>query len=581
MRIAICIHKCLLGGVGTSTYILCRGMREAGHEADILATAPQAGDDWPRAIRDGWPVEAICDETFWLWRRLEITLERLSRYDVVINNHSVETQLVLRSLPSRVVRLSVVRSTDGPVIAGAMLHSEALDAMVGISPQVAELLGQAGCRCMVTAIPNAVLLTNDALPALNEPYRIAFIGRLEKRQKNVLILPEIARALVDRGVCFDMRLVGDGPDRRELEETTRRLGVSDVVHLLGPLERERAWSVFRESHFAVVPSHFEGFGLVVAEAMAAGCVPVVSDIPVFRWILGNDASLLAAPARHSSSYAERILSLAEDPCRYAAVQQRLWRRQRENFTPEVTVGRYLDLIDRLRQQHDPWKAPPVPLGAVSMPREHRLRCTRFWRFLQTCRRRLHTSRIKAHAAVLWLLRRGIAKEPTPLRNAEKYRKMGVAIGEGTYIYPNVVLGRGGRDPIVIGKRCVLTGCTILAHDASTNRLLGIQKSIQIPVVIEDDCFIGQGAIVLMGVRIGRGAVVGAGSVVTSDVPAGSVVAGNPARVILSVDELVRRRRRLAVEHPEYFRDLPGAPSCGERQDRKDASFEIVAATVRR
>jgi hypothetical protein len=68
-------------------------MREAGHEADILATAPQAGDDWPRAIRDGWPVEAICDETFWLWRRLEITLERLSRYDVVINNHSVETQL--------------------------------------------------------------------------------------------------------------------------------------------------------------------------------------------------------------------------------------------------------------------------------------------------------------------------------------------------------------------------------------------------------------------------------------------------------------------------------------------------------
>jgi acetyltransferase-like isoleucine patch superfamily enzyme len=49
------------------------------------------------------------------------------------------------------------------------------------------------------------------------------------------------------------------------------------------------------------------------------------------------------------------------------------------------------------------------------------------------------------------------------------------------------------------------------------------------VVIEDDAWIGIGAIVLKGVRIGRGARVGAGSVVTGDIPAGVYVAGNPAR----------------------------------------------------
>lgn len=51
------------------------------------------------------------------------------------------------------------------------------------------------------------------------------------------------------------------------------------------------------------------------------------------------------------------------------------------------------------------------------------------------------------------------------------------------------------------------------------------------VVIEDDVFIGAHSIVLKGVRIGAGAVVGAGSVVSRDVPAGSVVAGNPAVVV--------------------------------------------------
>ena len=52
-----------------------------------------------------------------------------------------------------------------------------------------------------------------------------------------------------------------------------------------------------------------------------------------------------------------------------------------------------------------------------------------------------------------------------------------------------------------------------------------------PVVIEDDVLIGANAVVLEGVRVGRGAVVAAGAVVVEDVPAGAVVAGVPARVI--------------------------------------------------
>ena len=52
-----------------------------------------------------------------------------------------------------------------------------------------------------------------------------------------------------------------------------------------------------------------------------------------------------------------------------------------------------------------------------------------------------------------------------------------------------------------------------------------------PVVLEDDVLIGANAVIIEGVRIGKGAVVGAGSVVTKDVPAGAVVVGNPAKII--------------------------------------------------
>ena len=57
-----------------------------------------------------------------------------------------------------------------------------------------------------------------------------------------------------------------------------------------------------------------------------------------------------------------------------------------------------------------------------------------------------------------------------------------------------------------------------------------------PVVIEDNVWIGGGAILLPGVTIGRNAVVGAGAVVTRSVPANTVVAGNPARVIREIEQ---------------------------------------------
>jgi galactoside O-acetyltransferase len=61
-----------------------------------------------------------------------------------------------------------------------------------------------------------------------------------------------------------------------------------------------------------------------------------------------------------------------------------------------------------------------------------------------------------------------------------------------------------------------------------------------PVVIEDDVWIGCRSIVLKGVRIGRGAVIAAGSVVTKDIPAGAIAGGVPARVLSTVKEAADR-----------------------------------------
>jgi chloramphenicol O-acetyltransferase type B len=77
---------------------------------------------------------------------------------------------------------------------------------------------------------------------------------------------------------------------------------------------------------------------------------------------------------------------------------------------------------------------------------------------------------------------------------------------------------------------------IIARDAHTYKTVGVTM-FEAPrgdlgdVVIEDDVWIGFGAIVLSGVRIGRGAIVAAGSVVITDVPPYAIVGGNPAKVL--------------------------------------------------
>lgn len=92
-------------------------------------------------------------------------------------------------------------------------------------------------------------------------------------------------------------------------------------------------------------------------------------------------------------------------------------------------------------------------------------------------------------------------------------------------------------PVTIGS-FVLFGPAVQLYTAThplsaAERRKGLEGGK--PIWIEDDVWVGGGAIVLPGVRIGRGAVIGAGSVVTKDVPAGVFAGGNPCRVLRELD----------------------------------------------
>jgi putative colanic acid biosynthesis acetyltransferase WcaF len=156
---------------------------------------------------------------------------------------------------------------------------------------------------------------------------------------------------------------------------------------------------------------------------------------------------------------------------------------------------------------------------------------------------------------------GVGNIPSHAARRFVYRRFGVRIGRGSIIHwqarffapwgvqigEDCNLGNGifldGRRGVTIGNR-VATGAEVmiytLQHDADSPTF----DTVGGPVVIDDYVYIGPRAIILPNLRIGRGAVVGAGAVVTRDVPEYAVVGGVPARFI-------RQRPRELDYRPDF------------------------------
>lgn len=109
-----------------------------------------------------------------------------------------------------------------------------------------------------------------------------------------------------------------------------------------------------------------------------------------------------------------------------------------------------------------------------------------------------------------------------------YNPCNIEIGEDSIIGEGTVLD--GRDKLIIGNHVDIAS-EVMIYNAEHDVRDPSFRAIHAPVVIEDYVFIGPRAIILPGVRVKKGAVVGAGAVVTKDVEEGWIVGGVPAKKI--------------------------------------------------
>lgn len=154
-------------------------------------------------------------------------------------------------------------------------------------------------------------------------------------------------------------------------------------------------------------------------------------------------------------------------------------------------------------------------------------------------------RIKSRLLHDWYVK--IKKMPEVDYGIMLMRRRGIRIGDECKIYTFITAGEPSL--ISIGDRTTISsGVQFCTHDNAISKALPGTTDLVGRITVGNDCFLGMNSILLYGVTLGDHCIVGAGAVVTKSFPAGSVIAGNPARRVCGIEEYADKYRPQAYNY---------------------------------
>ena len=198
---------------------------------------------------------------------------------------------------------------------GVRLHTR----FIAVSEDIASRLRRGNPTAEVSVVPNGV---DPVAFDIDEPtgQDVVFLGRLEVAQKGIDLLVQAVDRVRDR-LPGRVLLVGDGPDRAEVEEMIVRAGLGDVMVLLGRKSGVDRLRLLSAARLTVMPSRFETFGIVAVESHAVGTPVLAFDIDCLRAVVPDGTGRLV-PAFEVAALAESLAEMAGDPAGAAEAGRR-------------------------------------------------------------------------------------------------------------------------------------------------------------------------------------------------------------------------------------------------------------------
>jgi phosphatidyl-myo-inositol dimannoside synthase len=294
--------------------------------------------------------------------RLALKLHRNEKYDLCFAWSAVPAGAIAFAL-RRMVGLRYIVRVCGPDIPGFERRYQTIyflisalirqiwrgaDSLIAKSEREIEMIHAVDSTVNCSFIPNGVDI-NAFKPltvvADNGPLKLLCVGRLiERKGQHHLI--DAVKQLTDEGIDVKLDLVGTGDARSANEAQVAGLGLSDRVHFLGYVSREKIAEHYGAAHVFVLPSYNEGMSVALLEAMASGLAVLVTPTggtpelvedgvngKIFKWAdVGHLTSLL------------RGLAMDRATIRRMGEASRL---RAGSFSWDRAANRYLEVLDSI------------------------------------------------------------------------------------------------------------------------------------------------------------------------------------------------------------------------------------------
>jgi glycosyltransferase involved in cell wall biosynthesis len=198
-------------------------------------------------------------------------------------------------------------------------------------------------------LPYGIPLPDDLRQAGGGPLRLIFAGRLDEA-KGVSDLPTIDRLLREAGVAVTWTVIGTGPAGAALRTAW---GAAPHVRWVPRATSAEVVAACADHDVFVLPTHAEGLSVATVEAMSAGLVPVVSDLPCMEELVEHGRTGLRAPVRDPPAFAAAIAQLARDRDLLEGLSAAARQCAVDRFDVRARAGSYQQIYARWRELYRP------------------------------------------------------------------------------------------------------------------------------------------------------------------------------------------------------------------------------------
>lgn len=355
MKILITVPV-LSSGSGLTRYIvtLCNVLRE-GNEILVIETHGKSHNDY--AISELRKVDsdirlistAASGKINNYIKNIVITLR--FKPDIIISNYNALTQYILPFCKGHAKVLHILHNDTVDFYRIGAINGKKVDAWIAPTSGIAERFNEYTANKYQERV---IIISHGVDDAAHKYFQrkskkleIVFAGVLYEH-KGVKILPKIIERLLARNINFHFTVIGEGKLKDWLKSELDYAINKGYVSMSGVIPHKEVYAHFRQSDIFLYPTHLDAFGLVIAEAMINGAVPLVTLLDGITDDLVEDGKSGFLFRRDDiNAFADRIVQLATDRPLLSRMSMEAKTRAEKLFSLNTMKRNYLRLINEL------------------------------------------------------------------------------------------------------------------------------------------------------------------------------------------------------------------------------------------